>query len=62
MLSKIDYGCQAYASASTNTLKKLNPIHNTGLRLSTGAFKSTPVVSLYAETGFNSLEVRRTKL
>ena len=62
ILSKIDYGCQIYASATTTKLSKLNPIHNAGLRLSTGAFKSTPIKSLYAETGFYSLEYRRIKI
>ena len=32
ILSKIDYGCQAYASASNSILKKLDSVHNNGLR------------------------------
>ena len=59
ILSKIDYGSHLYASASKTTLNKLDPIHNTGLRLATGPFKSSPVVSLYAETGLCSLDHRR---
>ena len=59
VLSVLDYGSHLYASASKSTLKKLDPIHNIGLRLATGAFKSSPVVSLYAETGFCSLDQRR---
>ena len=62
ILSKLDYGCQVYGSASTTNLDKLNVIHNTGLRLATGAFKSSPVESLYVESGFYSLEDRRIKL
>ena len=62
ILSKIDYGCQIYASATKSKLSKLNPVHNAGLRLSTGAFKSTPIESLYAESGFYSLEYRRIKI
>ena len=62
ILSKLDYGCQAYASASERTLNKLNSIHNEGLRISTGVFKSSPVISLYAETGFCSLKTRRSKI
>ena len=62
ILSKLDYGSQVYGSASPTYLKKLDPIHNTGLRLATGAFKSTPIESLYAESGFYSLEYRRTRL
>ena len=52
ILSKLDYGSQVYGSAMPSYLKKLDPIHNTGLRLSVGAFKSTPISSLYAETGY----------
>ena len=59
ILSKIDYGSHLYASASKTMLAKLDPIHNTGLRLASGAFKSSPVVSLYADTGFWSLDHRR---
>ena len=62
ILSKLDYGSQVYGSASPTYLKKLDSIHNTGLRLATGAFRSTPIVSLYAESGFYSLEYRRTRL
>ena len=62
ILSKLDYGSQVYGSASPTYLKKLDPIHNTGLRLCTGAFKSSPIESLYVESGFYSLEYRRIKL
>ena len=59
LLSKIDYGSHLYASASASILKKLDPLHNAGLRHATGAFRSTPVVSLYSETGLCSLDQRR---
>lgn len=61
ILSKIDYGSHLYASASASTLKKLDSLHNTGLRYATGAFKSTPVISLYCETGLCSLDQRRVE-
>ena len=38
VLSKLDYGCQIYGSASKSYLDKLDA----GLRISIGAFKSTP--------------------
>lgn len=60
--SKLDYGCQIYSSASPNILAKLNPVHNMGIRLCTGAFKSSPIVSLYAESSEPSLEVRRNQI
>ena len=44
--SKLDYGCIVYGSASKAALDKLDPVHNQGLRLSLGAFRSSPVESL----------------
>ena len=60
--SKLDYGCQLYSSAPTSTLRILDPVHNLGVRLSLGAFRTSPVESLYAESGEPSLHVRRQKL
>ena len=60
--SKLDYGCTLYGSASDATLRKLDPIHNAALRYSTGAFRSSPVVSLYAESGSMPLSIRRKQL
>ena len=47
--SKLDYGCLVYGSASKTALAKLDPVHNQGLRLSLGAFRSSPVESMYVE-------------
>ena len=41
---------------------KLDPVCNQGLRLSLGAFRSTPVESLYIEAHEPSLNIRRDKL
>lgn len=60
--SKLDYGCFIYWSASDRIIKKLDPVHNTAIRLCTGAFRSSPVTSLYAETGEQSLYYRRQQL
>lgn len=60
--SRLDYACQIYASATRTALKMIDPVHHQALRLATGAFRSTPVVSLYAETGEPSLTHRRDKL
>nr|CAH7721112.1 unnamed protein product [Callosobruchus chinensis] len=57
--SKIDYGCIAYASASPSTLKQLDTLHNSALRLILGAFRTTPVDSLYCESGEAPLHSRR---
>ena len=59
---KLDYGCIVYRSASKTTSYKLDPVHNQGLRLSFGAFRSSPVESLYVEAHEPPLEIRREKL
>ena len=48
--SKLDYGAIVYASANDKLLSSLDPVHNRAIRLSTGAFRSTPVQNLYAES------------
>ena len=60
--SKLDYGCIVYGSASKAALAKLDPVHNQSLRLSLGAFRSSPVESLYAEAHESPLEIHREKL
>ena len=60
--SKIDYGCIIYRNASEKALKCLDVIHNLGIRLSLGAFKSSPVESLYVEANELPLSERRTEL
>ena len=47
--SKLDYGCIIYVSARKSYLQMLDPIHNQGLRLALGAFRTSPVASLYVE-------------
>ena len=60
--SKLDYGCFIYWTASDNVIKKLDPVHTTALRIATGAFRSSPVTSLYAESGEPPLQIRRNQL
>ena len=43
---KIDYGSIVYGAASENLIKQLDTIQNEAMRISTGAFKSTPIKSL----------------
>ncbi|XP_055691082.1 uncharacterized protein LOC129794310 [Lutzomyia longipalpis] len=59
---KCDYGVQAYGTASISTLNRLNGPYNAAIRLSTGAFKSSPVESVLAEAGVSGLEERRSLL
>ncbi|KAG1672408.1 RNA-directed DNA polymerase from mobile element jockey [Nymphon striatum] len=60
--SKLDYGSVVYGSARKSYLRVLDPIHNQGLRLSLGAFRTTPAESLYVEAHEPSLYLRREKL
>ena len=57
--SKLDYGCIIYGSARKSYLKKLDTIHHQGLRLALGAFRTSPVQSLYSEAQEPSLYDRR---
>ena len=60
--SKLDYGCIVYGSACPSYIKLLDTVHHQGLRLSLGAFRTSPVESLYVEANEPSLENRRIKL
>jgi len=60
--SKLDYGCVVYGSARRSYLRMLDPIHNQGLRLCLGAFRTSPQESLYVEANEPSLYFRRSKL
>ena len=60
--SKLDYGCIVYGSARPSYLKMLNTIHHQGLRLALGAFRTSPIESLYVKAGELPLEQRRVKL
>uniref|UniRef100_A0A2P2I6W7 RNA-directed DNA polymerase from mobile element jockey-like n=1 Tax=Hirondellea gigas TaxID=1518452 RepID=A0A2P2I6W7_9CRUS len=60
--SKINYGCVIYMSANDKGLRALNPVHNAAIRLCTGAFRSSPVISLYAKSGEPPLHSRREQL
>lgn len=60
--SKLDYGSIVYGSARHSTLKTLDPIHHSGLRLATGAYRTSPVESLYVECAEPPLELRRNLL
>ena len=44
------------------SLERLNVIHRHGLRLCLGAFKSSPIESLYVEANEPPFELRREEL
>ncbi|GBM23723.1 hypothetical protein AVEN_257634-1 [Araneus ventricosus] len=45
--SKLVYGVSEYGSAAKSTLKMLDSVHHKGLRIATGAFRTTPIPSLH---------------
>ena len=53
---KLDYGCEAYGSACRSLIDTLPPIQNAAIRIATGAYRSSPVMSLHAEAGLKPLE------
>ncbi|KAI5743594.1 hypothetical protein M8J77_019999 [Diaphorina citri] len=61
-LLKPDYGCIVYASAKESNLRKLNTVHHSGIRIAIGALRTSPIPSLYVESGIPSLKLRRDKL
>ena len=60
--SKLDYGSIVYGSARKSYLQILDTVHHQGLRLALGAFRTSPVTSLYVEADEPSLTLRREKL
>lgn len=60
--AKLDYGSFVYSSASSKLLSTLDSVHHAGIRLATGAFRTSPVNSLCVEAGLAPLAVRRRQL
>ncbi|XP_055939426.1 uncharacterized protein LOC129969045 [Argiope bruennichi] len=60
--SKLDYGCCVYGSARNSYLSRLNYVHHQALRVCCGAFRTSPISSLYVETCEPSLSFRRNML
>ena len=51
-----------YGSTRKSYLQMLDPIHNQGLRLCLGAFRTSPVESIYVDAHEPSLGARRARL
>ena len=60
--SKLDYGSIVFMKAKDEVLKPLDVIHHAGIRLALGAFRSSPVESLYVEANELPLSLRREEL
>ena len=56
--SKLDYSCITYGAI----LKKLDPVHHQGLWIALGAFRTSPITSLYVKAQEMSLKNRCKKL
>lgn len=61
VLSKLEYGSVVYASARPSLLKKLNTVHLTGLRLCTGALRTSPSTSVCCDAGVPPLSYIRDR-
>ena len=57
--SKLDYGSIVFMNAKDEVLRPLDVIHHAGIRLALGAFKSSPIESLYVEANELPLSLRR---
>jgi len=55
--AKLCYCCSAFSTASKTQLAKLNKIQNASMRLMLGALKSSPILSLEAESNIPPLEL-----
>ena len=62
LCSQLDYGIFVYRSARKSYLKQLDPIHHGSLRLVLGAFRTSPIDSLYTEAHEAPLQIRSEKL
>ncbi|GFU51785.1 putative RNA-directed DNA polymerase from transposon X-element [Trichonephila clavipes] len=62
ILSRLNYGCVVYGSARASVLKRLDAIHHSALRICSGAFRTSPVTSLYVVCHQPPLELRRRQL
>lgn len=61
ILPVLDYGNLVYATANKNILSTINTVHNTGVRLATGAFRTSPIESVMADGEQTNLQTRRDK-
>lgn len=62
ILPKLDYGSHIYDSAKESYKKPLNTIQNQALRYITGAFRTSPILSLQCISGIPALSSRRQHL
>ena len=59
ILSKIDYGLPVYGNTSKNNIAKISSPYYAAIRLSLGAFCSTPIKNMLAESGMPTIPQRK---
>lgn len=59
VLSVLDYGCSIYGTASPSVLHSLDSVHHMGVRISSGAFRSSRICNLLCEAGVLPLSYHR---
>ncbi|XP_060873971.1 uncharacterized protein LOC132947738 [Metopolophium dirhodum] len=62
ILSKLNYRSFIWTTASKSITKKLDTIHNAGLSISIGAYRSSPIPSIYNLACTPPLDIRRLKI
>ncbi len=60
--SILDYGSPIYGLASRSNLALLDPVQNVSIHIATGAFRTSPSLSLCADAGIPPLHYRRLTL
>lgn len=60
ILSKLEYNSFLFIKAKASAIKMIDTVHNIGLRLTTGAFRSSPIPSILNIAGVAPLNIRRT--
>jgi len=60
--AKLYYGSLLYNTAKNTLIKFIDSNHNTGMRMAIGAFKSSPIKSIYNIAGEPTPDLKRTEL
>jgi hypothetical protein len=61
VLSTLEYGSSACSSARLRNFKKLHAVHQNGIRIALGAFRSSRIANIMCESGFKTLSHRRER-
>ncbi len=62
IIYKLKNGCKINSSSTEARLRVLDSVHHAGVRLSSGAFRSSPILSLLVDAGFLPLDLRRQSI